>query len=403
MEHNEIKQRRLGKGAMLVFLTMLGAFPALSTDLYLPALPMMARVFETTASLTNLTLIIFFITSAVMTLVWGPLSDKFGRRPILIIGTTCYFVASMFCMAAWSIWTLIVARVLQAAGGAAATSMGIAIVKDAYAGRLREKTLAIINSMVIICPTVAPILGAFLMNFTSWRGIFLLQSVFGALVFCGSLLYTETIPERLTTGMFRSLTRLAVVIQCRPFLLLLIIFSVQNAASMAFIGASSYIYQEYYGLSSQIYSFFFSANALCMMGGPFIYTWLSRYFSRFSIITVCFVICTISGAAILGLAGFGPFAFALSLLPSFIAASCTKPPGISMMLDQQKHDAGSASSLISSANMLTGTLGIYFASLSIWDFAHLVGLITLVMGVISFAVWIIFYRLYGKSQSANAE
>jgi len=396
-------QRRLGKNAMLAFLTMMIAFPALSTDLYLPALPEMSKFFHVDASLTNLTLIVFFITSAVMTLVWGPLSDKYGRKPILLIGSVCYFGASLVCMLSWNIWVLIFARVFQAVGGAAATAVGIAIVKDAYVGRMREKVLAIINSMVIICPTVAPIIGAFVQNVTNWRGIFLLQTIFGALVFGGSLLFSETSTEKLTTGIARSMGRLIFVIKHKSFALLLAIFSVQGAASLAFIGASSYIYQDYYGLSSQVYSFFFSANALCMMGGPFIYTWLSRYFSRARIITVCLIICAVSGSAILGLTNFGPFAFALALLPSFVAASCIKPPGISLMLDQQKQDAGSTSSLISSGNMLMGTLGIYSASLNIRDFAHLVGLITLGVNAVALALWIVYTRTYQAELKTNAE
>jgi DHA1 family bicyclomycin/chloramphenicol resistance-like MFS transporter len=401
--HNTITtQRRLGKTAMIAFLTMMIAFPALSTDLYLPALPVMSKTLGVDASLTNLTLIGFFITSAVMTLVWGPLSDKYGRRPVLIIGSLCYLGASLLCMLAWNIWALIIARVFQAAGGAAATAMGIAVVKDVYTGRMREKVLAIINSMVIICPTVAPIIGAFMLNLTSWRGIFFLQTLFGAIVFGGSLLFTETAAERLTSGIAQSMGRLIVILKNRSFALLLVIFSVQGAASLAFIGASSYIYQDYYGLSSQVYSFFFSVNALCMMGGPFIYTWLSRYFSRFHIITVCLIISVASGSAIVGLAGFGPFAFALSLLPSFIAASCLKPPGISLMLDQQQHDAGSASSLINSGHMLMGTLGIYSASLNVWDFAHLVGVITLSVNVIALVFWGIFSKTHA-GEKTNAE
>jgi DHA1 family bicyclomycin/chloramphenicol resistance-like MFS transporter len=387
---------------MLAFLTMMIAFPALSTDLYLPALPEMSKQFGVDASLTNLTLIVFFITSAIMTLIWGPLSDKYGRRPILIIGSSFYLCASLLCMISWSVWILIAARVFQAIGGAAATTMGIAIVKDAYIGRIREKVLAAINSMVIICPTVAPIIGAFLMNITSWRGIFLLQTIFGALVLGGSLLFTETIRERLTTGITHSVTRLAVVLKNKSFALLLAIFSVQGAAGLAFIGASAYIYQDYYGLSSQVYSFFFSINALCMMGGPFIYTWLSKYFSRFSIVTVCLVICVISGACMLAFATFGPFAFAFSLLPSFIASSCIKPPGISLMLDQQQRDSGSASALINSAHMLMGTLGIYSASLSVWDFAHLVGLITLMVNVFAISLWGAYSRIHAPEKT-NAE
>jgi DHA1 family bicyclomycin/chloramphenicol resistance-like MFS transporter len=128
------------------------------------------------------------------------------------------------------------------------------------------------------------------------------------------------------------------------------------------------------------------------MGGPFIYLWLSKRIKRTPIITVCLAIGAVSGILMMIFANFGPFAFALTLVPSFIASSCIKPPGMFLMLEQQKGDTGSASSLIMSGFMVMGTFGVACAGFSVWDFAHIVGLITLIVGIFSLALWIPWSR-----------
>jgi DHA1 family bicyclomycin/chloramphenicol resistance-like MFS transporter len=167
-----VTQRALGEKGLIVFLALLSAFVPLSTDLYLPALPGMARYFQVDESLTNLTLILFFGFYSLATLVWGPLSDKYGRRPILLVGLGVYALASGLCGLSASVYELMFFRVLQAIGGAAASAVSTAVVKDAYRGRRRETTLAVVQSMVVIAPAVAPVLGALLLEFTSWRGVF---------------------------------------------------------------------------------------------------------------------------------------------------------------------------------------------------------------------------------------
>jgi DHA1 family bicyclomycin/chloramphenicol resistance-like MFS transporter len=389
---NSIGQRYYSSGLVITYLAMLSAFPALSTDLYLPALPSMAKLFDVSESLTNLTLIVFFITYSVMSLIWGPISDKIGRRPILIIGGGLYFSACILCAVSTNVYMLIAARILQAAGGAAGTAMGTAIVKDVYHAAKREFVLSMVQSMNVICPTVAPIIGAFMLSFTNWHGIFWVQAAFGAIVFIGALFFTECIPEKLNVSIPASMFRLWVVLKNKNFFILLLVFTTLNASGMAFIGASSYVYVDFYGLSPQKYSFFFAFNALCMMGGPFIYMALSKRIRRSKIITTCLAIGVLSGAAVMLLANQGPFLFALTIVPSFIASSCIKPPGTFLMLEQQKGDTGSASSLMMSGFMVMGTFGIACASIEVWDFPHLVGLITIIASIFSLAVWIPWSR-----------
>jgi DHA1 family bicyclomycin/chloramphenicol resistance-like MFS transporter len=174
-------QKYLGSKGLIVLIALLSAFVPLSTDLYLPALPGMSRYFNASADLINLTLIGFFVFYSFGTLFWGPLSDKYGRKPILLIGLSLYVAASILCANAWNVYSLILFRILQAVGGSAAGAIAMAMVKEVFEGRRRESVLALVQSMVLISPALAPVLGAFLLGFTSWRGVFWILAGIGVL------------------------------------------------------------------------------------------------------------------------------------------------------------------------------------------------------------------------------
>lgn len=389
ISEKEHMQKYLGNKGLIIFLALLSAFVPLSTDLYLPALPVMTTFFHVSELETNLTLILFFAFYSLSTLLWGPLSDKHGRRPILIIGLIGYAVASTLCAVALDVYQLILFRILQAAGGGAATAVSTAIVKDVYRGKKQESILALVQSMVVICPAVAPVLGALLLQFTSWRGIFFAQAVLGVLVVAGSLAFQETIElKNSNASLAHMIGRLGVVLKNPGFAALLIIFSVVNIAFMAFISSSSYIYQDNFGLSSQEYSYFFTFNAVGMLIGPFLYVRLSSWFSRFSIINGCFLITILSGMLVYAFGWRSPWIFAVAILPATMATSCVRPPSTYLMLEQQKADTGSVSALMSSFAIAMGSIGMLLASASPQHLVQIVGGINILVGLLCGGAWL---------------
>jgi DHA1 family bicyclomycin/chloramphenicol resistance-like MFS transporter len=382
----------LGARGLIVFLAVLSAFPPISTDVYLPSLPTMAAYFGVPDYLANLTLIDFFLFFAAATLFWGPMSDRYGRRPVLLAGACIYAIASFGCAASQDVYQLIIFRAFQAIGGGAASAVSTAIVKDVYQGRRREVVLAVIQSLFVIAPTVAPMLGAGLLMFTSWRGVFVAQAVVGVAVLAGSLAFVETIEQRSSAGFGRTMGRLAVVLQNRGFTILLLIFCSPSLASLAFIGSSSYIYQVEFGLSSVAFSLLFAFNAFGMLVGPLLYVWLARRFSRLAVVRGCFAALAVAGLLIVALGRTGPLVFAALLLPATIATSCTRPPGVFLMLEQQQTDAGSASALMGSASMIMGSAGIAIASLSPGSLVATIGALDLAIGLVCGASWLIASR-----------
>jgi DHA1 family bicyclomycin/chloramphenicol resistance-like MFS transporter len=350
----------------------------------------MAKYFGVTSDLTNLTLILFFVFFAAGTLFWGPLSDKYGRRPILLIGLSIYSLAGFLCAGSQDIYHLILFRILQAIGGSGAFAVATAMIKDVYDSKNREAILALVQSMVLISPMAAPVLGALLLRFTSWRGVFLILGGIGLLALAGSIALQETIDKRYTGTMRQALGRLTVVARNPGFATLLIIFSLLSVSSMAFIAASSYIYINGFRLSEQAYSYYFAFNAIGMITGPMIYLRMSRRFSRRSIIKACFTIISASGFLIALTGSLQPMIFALVLLPATVMASCVRTPGANLMLEQQQEDTGSASALMSCFGIFMGSVGMTIISLPWSNTIQVLGEMNIITGLTCLTLWILF-------------
>ncbi|MCG9568748.1 multidrug effflux MFS transporter [Vibrio alginolyticus] len=373
---------------MLFFLVIISAFPPLTIDLYLPALPQMVEVFNTDQSMVNLTLSSYFVTYAVGLLFWGPLSEKFGRKPILLIGLASYMVASILCAMTHSIEQLISARIFQAFAGSAITVIATAIVKDLYEGREREKIMATIMSLVIIAPMVAPVFGAFLLKIASWRMMFVTLAIFGAFASVLAFCYRETLETKYQGSMFRSWGRMGVVMKNRSFVKLLVIFSITPMALMGFLAAGSYIYINDFGLTEQQFSYAFAFNALCASFGPTIYMKLSYRMPVQKVITGCFALLALAGIFTLTIGDLSPWFFMFIAAPATLMAIIMRVPGTNLMLNQQDHDTGSAVALIQFFSMICGSLGMVLVSIRPDSLIENLGFIQLSIGTLGGLMWL---------------
>ncbi|PML02960.1 multidrug effflux MFS transporter [Vibrio lentus] len=373
---------------MLFFLVIISAFPPLTIDLYLPALPQMVEVFNTDQSMVNLTLSSYFVTYAVGLLFWGPLSEKFGRKPILLIGIASYMVASVLCAMTNSIEQLIGARIFQAFAGSAITVIATAIVKDLYEGREREKIMATIMSLVIIAPMVAPVFGAFLLKIASWRMMFVTLAIFGAFASVLAFCYRETLETKYQGSMFRSWGRMGVVMKNRSFVKLLVIFSITPMALMGFLAAGSYIYINDFGLTEQQFSYAFAFNALCASFGPTLYMKLSYRVSVQKVISGCFALLAIAGIFTLTVGGLSPWFFMFIAAPATLMVIIMRVPGTNLMLNQQDQDTGSAVALIQFFSMICGSLGMVLVSIRPDSLIENLGFIQLSVGILGGLMWL---------------
>lgn len=385
----KVQQPLLGKTGTLLFLVIVSAFPPLTTDLYLPALPSMVEKLSTNQAMINLTLSIYFVAYAIGLLFWGPLSEKFGRKPILMLGLAVYVTGSLLCALSNQVEMLIGARLIQAFGGSAVTVVATAIVKDLYDGREREKIIATIMSLVIIAPMIAPVIGALLLKIGSWHMMFYTLAGFGVMSMLLALSYRESLQTKYTGSIIQSWGRLAVVIKNPRLLSLLAIFTIPPMTLMAFLAAGSYIYIDGFGLSEQTFSYAFAANALCASFGPSIYMKLSKTIPVKKIITTCYSLLILCGVLMLTIGHLSPWVFAAIAAPATLMIIITRVPGTNLMLEQQASDTGSAVAIIQFCSMIAGATGMMLVSIRPDALISDLGLIELSVGVIALVLWLL--------------
>ena len=392
-EKNIAKQKVLGKGGLIFFITLMNMFIPLSTDLYLPALPQMAGNFHVSSSLTNLTLVSFFFFFAVGTLLWGPISDKYGRRLVLIVSSGMYVAASAICTITPTIYLMIAARVAQGIGAGGIIAVSMALVKDCFSGKQRETILALVQTISGLAPMIAPVIGAILLRFTSWRGAFAVLTIVGGLCLILSFLYVETLPEeeKYEGTIVGALGRLVAVSKNIGFLVPCLIFSLYNFAFMGYISMSAYIYEDFFGMNAQMYSYFFAANAGLSLIGPMLYIKFFTDWDKKKFAYLCFLVYAVSGLFLLLLGCRAPFLFWIGFAPFSLMGTVSRPFSTAIMLDQQEGDTGSASSLISGVATVFGSVGMMLAA--VWSNIIVgLGIIILATGVVSILAWAALMR-----------
>nr|WP_320193641.1 Bcr/CflA family efflux MFS transporter [uncultured Desulfobacter sp.] len=384
------KMKFFGDRSIVAMLALLSAFPPLSTDLYLPALPHVAEALHTNQTLANLTLSLFLVFFALGILIWGPVSEKYGRKPILLTGLVLYTLGSAGCALSTNAAMLIVSRIVQGFGGGAAEAVATAMVKDMYSGRKRESVLAFVMAMVVVAPVVAPVAGAMILKVTTWDVIFWLLTGIGVLSFLLSLRLDETLEQRYSGSLVHSLGRLGVVLKNPGFSALLIVFSLIPLPLLAFIGVSAFIYINGFGMTEQMYGYYFGLNALGSLVGPLLYIRISRMISPGNIIACCMGILALTGTFLILAGSDSPVLFALGMLTATVVVSMLRPPTANLLLSQQDTDTGSAASLINFTALFMGSLGMFLISFEkVSGLISCLGLMQIVVGIVCGGLWLI--------------
>ncbi|MCU1406492.1 MAG: Bcr/CflA family drug resistance efflux transporter [Glaciihabitans sp.] len=250
---------------LLVVLALLSALAPFATDLYLPAFPLMTGDLSTTATSVQLTLTAFLVGIAVGQLIFGPLSDRFGRVRPLIIGALLCVVASAVAAVAPTVGILIAARFVQGLTGAAGMVIGRAIISDLSSGKAAAQAFSLMMIVGGVAPVIAPLVGSLLVEPLGWRGI--LWVVFGLatlmLVAVAVVVRESHTPERRTAAAAHTAAHgKSSGLLSRVYLSNTLAFAFAFAVMMAYISASPFVYQVMIGLSATQYGLLFGANAV---------------------------------------------------------------------------------------------------------------------------------------------
>lgn len=387
-------QPRLGTVGLLILLVISSVITPLSLDMYTPAVPHMAEYFGTDTGMVNMTLVGYYFFFALGMLVFGPMSDKFGRRPVLLLGIALYVAGSAACAASISIEFLIAARIVEALGAGSISAVCTAAVKDSFEVKQRERILSIIQVLFVVGPAAAPVIGAGVLAVADWRMTFWILTIVGALCLVLAVLFEETLDagDRYTGGLAHTIGQLAVVGRNPGFMTFLLITSLFEVGFMGYIAVGSYIYVDYFGVGEAGYSAFFAVAAIVTAAGPLIWIAVSRRISvrRFTTVMIALAACT--GVAEMLIGGSNPFVFCGIFIVFALAESCTRPYSMNILLEQNAHDAGSASALMNCIRTCIGSFGMVLAALPWPTYVFGVGALMAGFMLVSLIGWVALLR-----------
>jgi MFS transporter, DHA1 family, multidrug resistance protein len=357
---------RPGTFALTALLAGLSAFGPLTTDMYLPSLPEIARLLGASTAEAQFTISSYLIGFAVGQIVYGPFSDRHGRKPVLLGAVALYCLASLACALSTSIEALIAVRFAQALGGSGGIVLARAMVRDLYSGARAGRELSVIGAVMALAPVMAPIAGGALQTGFGWRSVFftlVAAAAAGAVVI--ALLLPETLPRRAAEPV--SPTSIAnsyrVVARNGAYLAYMGLATFSYAGLFAWISAASFVLQDIYGLSPIAFGFVFAVGSVGYGIGSTLSARLTRYFGIDGILGIGGTTVALGGIAMVVAVAAGhdsALALVFSMAVYLAGLGMVLPQSIAGALTPFPERAGAASSLLGfvqqSAAALSGAI-----------------------------------------------
>ncbi|MEU1730344.1 multidrug effflux MFS transporter [Streptosporangium sp. NPDC020145] len=352
---------------LLFTLGALSTFGPLSIDLYLPALPVLARQLGASDGAAQWSISACMIGLAVGQLFIGPLSDRIGRRRPLFAGVVTYTAASLLCAAAPSIETLIVLRLVQGLAGSAGMVVVEAMVRDLYEGRQMARIMSLLMLIGGFAPIVAPVIGGQLLYVVDWRGLFVFLAAISAVLLLVAFTLPETLrPEhRHSGGMARVREGFSAVAGDRLFVGCTLGSSIGSIALFIYISFSAFVIEDGYGVSPQVFSLIFGINSVGLILGGWFNALLLRRFTpeRLLVPEALVAVVTGVGTAVAAALHAPLWVFLTSLFFTIMSGGLASPNATALALVRHPANAGTAAALLGSTGFLFGALFAPLASL----------------------------------------
>jgi DHA1 family bicyclomycin/chloramphenicol resistance-like MFS transporter len=335
-----------------LILGLLSAIGPFAIDMYLPALPTIGKDLGVENSVTQLTLLAFFISFALTQLLYGPLSDMMGRKLPLYIGISIFAVASVGCALATDIETLIAFRFIQGIGGAAGMVIPRAVVRDMHTGVQAARLMSLLMLVFSISPILAPLTGSAVIAFYGWRGVFwavTIAAAIGLVLLATQLDETRPAKDRSESSLKSALAAYAMLLRDRNFLTLTGIGGLGLSSFLVYLANSSFVLIEHYGLTPTQYSFAFSINAVSFFTVSQMTGWLGARFGLIRIMraAVTGLALTMVAMAVVMVSGFDQLpVLAAFLFVGFGFLGIVIPTASVLALEEHGAIAGTASALM---------------------------------------------------------
>ncbi|MGO3741621.1 Bcr/CflA family multidrug efflux MFS transporter [Kerstersia sp.] len=358
-----------GGARLIVILAALAAFGPLSIDMYLPALPEIAAALGVDTGKIQSTIGVFLAGFGVGMLFYGPLSDRYGRRRLLLGGVTLYVIASIGCLLAVSAGQLIGWRLLQALGGAGASVLARAVVRDAFPIGKAATVLSWMHMITMVATLMAPLLGSLLLSVLGWRAVFGALALLAAAVWLAVWLgVPETLPPReRKDSVLAAFKSYGAILRRSRALACILAMGFTFGGMFAYITASPFVYIEYFGLSPRSYAWLFSLNIAGVMVMTYANTRLLKRRQPRQLLRLGGSIAALAGAALLLACSVGGVTglpwIVLAMLAFFSVTGMMGANALACLLAWYPQQAGAATGL---AVALQFGLGAVFNALVAW-------------------------------------
>ncbi|WP_445262913.1 multidrug effflux MFS transporter [Pseudokineococcus sp. 1T1Z-3] len=377
---------------LVVVLGVLVALGPLTIDMYLPALPGIREQLLATEAQAQLTLTGLLAGLALGQLVLGPLSDRFGRRTVLLSGVVTHALASALCALAPTIELLTAARVLQGVASAASAVVALAIVRDLFSGVAAARTLSRLTLVMGAAPIIAPTLGGLLLLQTGWRGVFVALSLFAVLLLVVAYrLLPETLPpERRRVGGAAEVVRTyGTLVRDRRFVGLVLTAGFAFSIMFAYISGSAFVLQGIYGLSEQQFALAFGGGAALLIGATQVNPVLHRWFHPVRVLHGGLVGALVTTTALLVLVATGTGGLLGVLVPLWLtlgAIGFVLPNSPALALTRHGRAAGTAAAVLGCTQFGIGALVAPLVGVAGGALGAAVGMAVVMVGAAAVAV-----------------
>lgn len=332
------------------------ALGALTTDMYLPSLPVVADELGTSHSAVQFTITATLLGGALGQLLIGPLSDRFGRRAPVFVGVTVHIIASLLCLFTYNVAPLIVLRIIQGIGNASAGVVAIAVIRDRLSGAAASAAMSRLMLVIGVAPLLAPTIGATLAGWWGWRSVFAALAIFGVvLLFAVWRFLPETLPVERRLGSLREVVgSYPVLFRDRSFILFAVLPGLMMTVLFAYVAGAPFIFQEGFGLTESQFALLFAINGVGLVVGAQLNASLVRRYSPIRVLRLVFPlsVITIGWIFTAAHAGAGLIGLTIPLVLTLGLNAMVAPNASAIALSRHGERAGAAAAMVGSLQSL---------------------------------------------------